>query len=460
MSILQSRPLKHIPVEISVPGDKSISHRSVMFAGLCEGVTHIDNFLPSDDCLASLKAMIALGADVEILESAADGKGLKLCVTGHGMKLREPATPIDCGNSGTTMRLLSGILAAQPFECQLFGDDSLSKRPMKRVADPLTLMGAHIEGHGDKICAPLIIRGGELQPITYPLPVASAQVKSAVLLAGLQARGKTTVIEPAFTRDHTERLLAHFGIKTMRDALSVTIYGGQKPQARDLTVPGDISSAAFWMVAAAAVPGAQITIRNVGLNPTRTGVINVLLRMGAQIQDFVQEHEGEPAGNIVIKGGDLNATVIGGMEIPNVIDELPILAVAAALARGQTIIRDARELRVKETDRIAAVAHNLRLMGVPVDEFEDGMEITGGGPLKAAEMDSYGDHRIAMAFAIAGMFANGVTVINNTDCIATSYPGFERDLALFLNESNTPDVPVDVISRMPRKVAERLHPTQ
>ena len=230
MSILHSRPLKHIPAEITVPGDKSISHRSVMFAGLCEGVTHIENFLPSEDCLASMKAMIALGADIEILETAADGKGLKLSVTGHGMKLREPAAPVDCGNSGTTMRLLSGILAAQPFECRLFGDDSLSKRPMKRVADPLSLMGAQIEGHGEKVCAPLTIHGGELHPITYPLPVASAQVKSAVLLAGLQAAGKTTVIEPAPTRDHTERLLAHFRVKTMRDGDSCHHLWG--PEAR------------------------------------------------------------------------------------------------------------------------------------------------------------------------------------------------------------------------------------
>jgi len=459
MSTIHSRPLKHIPVEITVPGDKSISHRSIMLAGLCEGVTQIDNFLPSEDCLSSMKAMIALGADVEVLESAADAKGLKLSVTGHGIRLHEPAAPLDCGNSGTTMRLLSGILAAQPFECRLFGDDSLSRRPMKRVADPLSLMGAQIEGHGEKVCAPLVIRGGRLHPITYPLPVASAQVKSAVLLAGLQATGKTTVIEPAPTRDHTERLLAHFGVKTVRDGASVAIYGGQRPEPRDLTVPGDISSAAFWMVAAAAVPEAQLTIRNVGLNPTRTGVINVLLRMGAQIQDSVERLDGEPTGNIVVKGGELNATVIGGAEIPNVIDELPILAVAAALARGQTIIRDARELRVKETDRIAAVAHNLRLMSVHVHEFEDGMEITGGGPLKGAELDSYGDHRIAMAFAVAGLFADGATVIKDADCIATSYPRFERDLALFLNESRTPDVPVDVISRMPRKVAERINPT-
>ncbi|HEY2572752.1 MAG TPA: 3-phosphoshikimate 1-carboxyvinyltransferase [Verrucomicrobiaceae bacterium] len=460
MSVLHSKPLKRVPVELSVPGDKSISHRSVMFAALCEGTTVVENFLPSEDCLASMKAMRALGADIEVIDHTPDGKGLTLSVTGRGMKLREPAAPIDCGNSGTTMRLLSGILAGQSFECRLFGDESLSRRPMKRVADPLATMGARIEGHGEKICAPLTIRGGALHPIQYSLPVASAQVKSAVLLAGLQAPGKTTVIEPAPTRDHTERLLAHFRVKTVRDGANVTIYGGQKPEPSDFIVPGDISSAAFWMVAAAAVPAAQITIRNVGLNPTRTGVIDVLLRMGAQIQDSLERAEGEPAGNVIVKGGDLNATVIGGTEIPNVIDEIPVLAVAAALARGQTVIRDARELRVKESDRIAVVAHNLRLMGVPVDEFEDGMEITGGGPLTAAEIDSHGDHRIAMAFAIAGLFANGMTVIKNTDCIATSYPGFENDLALFLNESETPDVPVETITRVPRKVAERLHPTE
>jgi 3-phosphoshikimate 1-carboxyvinyltransferase len=456
MSSLTSRPLKHIPAELSVPGDKSISHRAVMFAGLCEGTTIVENFLPSDDCRASLKAMIALGADIEILEQSANGKSLKLSVTGHGMNLRQPATDIDCGNSGTTMRLLSGILAAQPFECRLIGDESLSRRPMKRIADPLNAMGASITGTGEKICAPITIRGGKIRPISYPMPVASAQVKSAVLLAGLQSHGKTTVIEPAPTRDHTERLLAHFGVKCMRDGLSVSIYGGQKPVAKDLLVPGDISSAAFWMVAAAAVPGAQLTVANVGLNPTRTGVINVLLRMGAQVADYVINNEGEPAGNLVIKGADLNATSIGGIEIPNVIDELPVLAVAAALARGQTIIRDARELRVKETDRIAAVAHNLRSMGVPVDEFEDGMEITGGRKLKGAAIESYGDHRIAMAFAIAGLFAEGVTTIEDTACISTSYPGFERDLALFLNEPRVNDAPVDTISRFPQKVGERL----
>ncbi|MEI6535655.1 MAG: 3-phosphoshikimate 1-carboxyvinyltransferase [Verrucomicrobiaceae bacterium] len=456
MSSLRSSKLKHIPSEITVPGDKSISHRAVMFAGLCDGVTQITNFLPSDDCLASMNAMVALGVDVDVLEKDGNGRPVALSVTGHGMKLCQPAVSIDCGNSGTTMRLLSGILAGQPFASRLIGDESLSTRPMNRIAIPLRLMGAKIEGQGEKICAPLAITGAPLQPINYPLPVASAQVKSAVLLAGLQATGKTSVDEPAPTRDHTERLLAHFGVKCVRDGSTVCIYGGQKPVACDLHVPGDISSAAFWMVAAAATPGSQITINHVGLNPTRNGVVNVLLRMGAQINDFVETTAGEPCGNIVVRGAELNATSIGGDEIPNVIDELPILAVAAALARGQTIIRDARELRVKETDRIAIVAKNLRLMGVTVDEFEDGMEITGGSVLKGATLDSHGDHRIAMAFAIAGLFCEGTTLIENTECISTSYPGFERHLDLFLREPRNPDTPLSVISRLPHEIGKRI----
>ena len=460
MSQLKVRKLKYIPPELTVPGDKSISHRAVMFAGLCEGTTIIENFLASDDCLCSLNAMQALGASYEVLETDDRGKPVKLSVTGRGMKLTAPSGPIDCGNSGTTMRLISGILAGQPFSTTLTGDESLSKRPMKRVADPLALMGAKVEGQGEKICAPLTIHGAALKAMTYTLPVASAQVKSAVLLAGWQAPGKTSVIEPVQTRDHTERLLAHFQVKCVRDGNMVSIYGGQKPTATDLFVPGDISSAAFWMVAAGATPDAKLTIKNVGLNPSRTGIINVLVRMGAKISDTVSTHDGEPLGNIVVNGGELNATHIAGEEIPNVIDELPILAVAAALARGNTIIRDAAELRVKETDRIAAVAHNLRQMGVPVDEFQDGMEITGGMALKGAELTSFGDHRIAMAFAIAGLFAEGVTTINDTDCIATSYPGFEKHLELFLTEPKFPDESTPVINSVPPRMSARLAQSQ
>ncbi len=451
MATIKVRRLKHFPAEITVPGDKSISHRAVMFAGLAEGRTVISGFLPSEDCLCTVHAMEALGAEVEWLEEMENVGPVKLAITGHGCHLKKPDHVIDCGNSGTTTRLLAGILAGQPFTTVLQGDDSLSKRPMKRIADPLSLMGATVEGQGPKICAPLRITGGDLKPITYTLPVASAQVKSAVLLAGMFAPGKTSVVEPIATRNHTERLMSHFGIKWLRDGDTVTVYGGQTPRATDIVVPGDISSAAFWMVAAAATPGAQITIKNVGLNPTRTGIISVLLKMGAQISTSEITTDGEPRGNITVKGGELNATMIGGAEIANVIDELPILAIAAALARGNTLIKDASELRVKETDRIAAVADNLRRMGVAVTEYEDGMEIAGGSLLKGATIATYNDHRIAMAFAIAGLFAEGITTIEGTECIATSYPGFENDLNLFLNGGEGAP-PIKVLTRVPRRM--------
>ncbi len=456
MASLKSKKLKSIPAEITVPGDKSISHRSAMFAGLAKGTTIIDGFLPSEDCLCTVHAMQALGATMEPLEEV-EGVGLvKLAITGNGMKLKAPDKPVDCGNSGTTIRLLSGILAGQDFKTELFGDASLSKRPMKRVADPLGQMGAMITGQGEKICAPLTIKGAPLKSIYYKLPVASAQVKSAILLAGLYASGKTTVVEPVATRNHTERLFTHFGIKWLREDDCVSVYGGQEPRANDIMVPGDISSAAFWMVAAAASPGAQITITNVGLNPTRTGIITVLLRMGAQVTHSETHSEGEPRGNITVRGGDLNATVIGGAEIPNVIDELPILAVAAALARGKTLIRDASELRVKETDRIAAVASNLRLMGVTVTEHPDGMEIEGGAKLQGATLPCYGDHRIAMAFLVAGMFAEGTTTLEGTECISTSYPGFERHLDLFLN-GDSGARPIPVMSTVPQPLVDKMN---
>lgn len=449
MATIKVKKLKTIPAEISVPGDKSISHRSAMFAGLAQGTTVISGFLPSEDCLCTVKAMEALGATVTPLEEI-EGIGLvKLAVTGHGRILKKPASFVDCGNSGTTMRLLSGILAGQHFTTELRGDESLSRRPMKRIADPLALMGAKIEGTGMSVCAPLHVTGGTLQPITYELPMASAQVKSAILLAGMFAPGKTTVIEKTPTRNHTESLMTHFGVKWYRKGDHVTVYGNQEPQANDTSVPGDISSAAFWMVAAAATPGSQLTIKNVGLNPTRTGVISVLLRMGARVGQSDEKDDGEPFGNVVVNGGELNGTHIGGAEISNVIDELPILAVAAALARGNTLISDAQELRVKETDRIAAVAKNLRSMGVNVQEFDDGMEIQGGAKLHGATIETYGDHRIAMAFAVAGMFAEGHTIIEGAECIGTSYPGFERDLNRFmLGEKEKPGIPV--LKRAPR----------
>lgn len=470
MSQLKVRRYKHHPPEITVPGDKSISHRAVMFAGLCDGTTVIENFLPSDDCLCSLHAMHALGADFEVLEADDRGKPVKLAVTGHGMKLKVPEGQLDCGSSGTTMRLMAGILAAQPFATTLVGDEGLSKQSMARVAEPLGEMGAKITGHGERMSPPITIEGAELQTISHALPAADAQVKSAVLLAGWHTRGKTSVIEQVLTRDHTERLLAHFDVKCVREACDpavhghegsvISIYGGQRPVANDLYVPGDISSAAFWMVAAGAIKDAKLTIRNVGLNPTRTGIISVLIRMGVKVVDRMEVSNGEPCGNVVIHGGELNGTHIGGAEIPSVIDELPILAVAGALAHGKTTIRNASVLRGKETDRIAAVAHNLRQMGVQVDEFQDGMEITGGSDLQGADLISYGDHRIAMAFAIAGLFAEGTTTISDTDCIATSYPGFEKHLAQFLDVPKHGDESTPVINRMPPKVGARLSQSQ
>lgn len=332
------------------------------------------------------------------------------------------------------MRLLSGVLAAQFFRSRLFGDESLSRRPMGRVIDPLTAMGGRITGTGEKRCSPLDFLPTEgVEPMRYELPVASAQVKSAVLLMGLFAKGKTTVVEPKATRDHSERMMAHFGVKTVRIGKEISIYGGQVPRAEAFYVPGDISSAAFWAVVAAASDGAKLAVKGVGLNATRTGVLKVLVRMGAQVSEHVEASgQGEPFGTVSVRGVGLQGTEIKGDEIPNVIDELPVLAVAGALAQGRTVIRDAAELRVKESDRIKCVADNLRAMGVAVREFDDGMEIEGGGRLKGARIASYGDHRIAMAFAVAGLFADGETIIEDTGCVATSYPGFERDLGKIL----------------------------
>jgi 3-phosphoshikimate 1-carboxyvinyltransferase len=340
------------------------------------------------------------------------------------------------------MRLLAGLLAGQPFRSRLIGDSSLSKRPMRRVMEPLIRMGAKITAEGNDGRPPLVIEGGDLQPIEYISPVASAQVKSAVLLAGMFAKGKTSVTEPTQSRNHTERMLEYFLVRPQKNDLTVSIHGGMTPESRDFQVPGDISSAAFWLVAAAAQPRSHLLVKNVGLNETRTGVLAVLLRMGAQVREIVENEEAEPLGVIEVRGARLKATDIGGKEIPNVIDELPILAVAAALALGTTTISDAGELRVKETDRLAAIATNLRAMGGQVQETEDGLQITGGIPLHGARLDSFGDHRIAMAFAVAGLFAEGETIITNTECVNTSYPGFYKALEDILKEPDGPQTPV------------------
>jgi 3-phosphoshikimate 1-carboxyvinyltransferase len=450
MSEFRVRSIRTLDAAFPVPGDKSMSHRAAMIAGLADGVSTVRNFLPSEDCLNTLGAMKACGVEVEVLEEMPGFGPTAMRIHGRAMRLSAPAAPIDCGNSGTGMRLLAGLLAGQPFDSELFGDESLSGRPMGRITLPLGEMGAKIDCLGEKPgCAPLRIHGTRLHPIRYELPVASAQVKSAVLLAGMFCEGVTTAVQPADTRDHTERMLESFGVKVATGTPAVSIQGGQVPRARDFRVPGDLSSAAFWVVAAAALPGSRLLIRDVGLNPTRTAVLDVIERMGARIARTLRSaSDGEPIGDLEVHGAKLRGTELLRREIPNLIDEIPVIAVAAALAEGTTVIRHAKELRVKETDRIATVVEGLRAMGGQVEEFEDGMEITGGAPLRAATIESHGDHRIAMAFAIAGLFAEGETVIRDTDCVNTSYPGFARQLAAVLAESKVaadydlPTVPV------------------
>ena len=425
-----------IKTEIEVPGDKSISHRAIILGSMSNGPCVIRGFLPSEDCLCTVAAMRARGIEIEAADATT------LVVHGRRRTFTAPQSDIDCGNSGTTMRLLSGLLSGQPFKSRLIGDESLSQRPMKRVIEPLAQMGATIRAEGDSGRPPLVIEGGKLKPIHYTSPVASAQVKGAVLLAGMFASGRTSVTEPVQSRDHTERMLEYFLVRPQRSDLTVSIHGGLTPESRDFRVPGDISSAAFWLVAAAAQPRSHLLVKNVGLNQTRTGVLAVLLRMGAQVREIIENEDAEPMGTIEVRGARLRGTTIEGREIPNVIDELPILAVAGALAQGQTTIANAGELRVKETDRLAAIATNLRAMGAQVGETEDGMEIFGGLPLQGAKVDSFGDHRIAMAFAIAGLFAEGETTITNTGCVNTSYPGFYQMVEKILKEPPGQQTPV------------------
>ena len=434
MSSLRVKSISSLNAEFSVPGDKSISHRAAIFGGLSNGVCEISNFLPSEDCLNTLKAMRSLGAHFDLLEELEGYGPIKLRIHGKSMQLTPPESPIDCGNSGTGMRLLAGLLAGQKFTSELFGDASLSSRPMGRITLPLAEMGAKLETLGEKPgCAPLRIHGAELHPIDYEMPMASAQVKSAILLAGLFAEGTTSVTQPSVTRDHTERMMAAFKLSCITVENKISVSGGQMPESCDIKVPGDISSAAFWLVAAA-MPGSRLLLKDVGLNPTRTAILRVLSRMGAHLTETSHSSDGEPIGNIEIHGAALKGTTLLPEEIPNLIDEIPVIAVAAALASGETHIRGARELRVKETDRITTTVESLRKMGVDVEELEDGMIIHGGKPLHAAEIESHGDHRIAMAFCIAGLFAKGETIVRGTDCINTSYPGFSHHLDAILHE--------------------------
>ena len=418
-----------IEAEITVPGDKSISHRAAIIAALSNGPCTLHGFLSSEDCMHTVNALRALGIQIDQPEPDV------LVVHGKKRLLTPPKEEIDCGNSGTTMRLLAGLLAGQTFESRLVGDASLSRRPMDRVIAPLRQMGAEIVAEGPENTPPLRIRGGSLRGIHYTSPIASAQVKSAVLLAGLFAKGKTTVDEPFASRNHTELLFNYFLVRTAKDGDGgISVFGDQIPESRDFIIPGDISSAAFWLVAAASQPGGHLLVRDIGLNDTRTALLGVVVRMGAQVREAVEDVEQlEHRGIVEITGAPLRGTVIQGKEVPQLIDELPALAVAGALATGTTIIRHAQELRVKETDRIAAIAHNLRIMGAQVIEMNDGLEIHGPAPLRGARVASFGDHRIAMAFAVAGLFAEGETIVQDVECVRESYPGFEAALEEFMS---------------------------
>lgn len=422
-------PAETLGGTVEVPGDKSISHRVAMMAGLASGTSTVRNFLQSEDCLNTLRAMEALGA-----RSVATEPG-SLTIQGTGCNLLEPAGPLNIGNSGTSIRLLAGILAGQAMTVEMTGDESLCTRPMTRIKEPLERMGATVELTGEKGTAPVRITGGKLKPLDYVLPVASAQVKSCVLLAGLFADGVTTVTEPVPTRDHTERMLKAMGVAVEIDGLQIRVTGqgatGPDLKAREFLVPGDFSSAAYWMVALAARKKGSVVISGVGLNPRRTAFLDVLKRMGARVEIKPSSDASaiEPMGDIKVTGAKLKGIEVGGADIPNLIDELPLVAALGALAEGRTVIRNATELRVKESDRIATTATNLRQLGVEVEELPDGMIIHGGAVLKpTGGVRSYGDHRIAMTMAILATYATEKLVINNVACVDTSYPGFWNDL--------------------------------
>ena len=409
----------------SVPGDKSISHRAVMFGSIAEGDTHVRNFLDGGDCRSTIEVMRGLGVQIDVITPT------ELIVHGRGLDgLQEPATVLDCGNSGTTIRLLTGLLVGQQFATFLNGTAQIRRRPMGRIVRPLRGMGADIMGRQNGDYAPLGIRPARLRGMEYTMPVASAQVKSCLLLAGLYAHGLTLVIEPGPARDHTERMLAAMGAP-------VAVYGNkvssERPQAPlkalDLTVPGDMSSAAFLLVAGAITPDSHITINGVGVNPTRTGIVAALLEMGASITfTNAREEGGEPVADLVVTTSALRGTTFGGEQIVTMIDELPILAVAATQAEGRTVVRDAHELRVKETDRIATTVGELRKLGARIEPTPDGFIIDGPTPLIGAPVESHDDHRLAMAMAVAGLVARGQTVVHGAEVTGDSFPGFEVTL--------------------------------
>lgn len=415
---------------VTIPGDKSISHRAVMFGALAKGTTEVTNFLQGADCLSTIHCFKQLGIDIQNDTSTDSvliyGKGL------HG--LTKPSQLLDVGNSGTTMRLISGILSGQTFDSTLNGDSSIQKRPMGRIITPLTMMGADIQSLGDKGCAPLAInskgqRTSKLKGIHYLSPVASAQIKSCVLLAGMYAEGETSVTEPSLSRNHTELMLTQFGATIISQENSATILPEPKLVGQKINVPGDISSAAYFIAAALIVPNSELVIKNVGINPTRDGILRVCRQMGGNITlENVIDQGGEPVADLVVKTSELKGIEIGGDIIPTLIDEIPIIAILACAAKGQTVIKDAAELKVKESNRIDVMVKNLLEMGADVTATEDGMIINGGKPLQGTTIESKADHRIAMSFAIASLIAEGEMQIQEAECVNISYPNFYSDL--------------------------------
>ncbi len=413
--------------QIEVPGDKSISHRALMLGAISQGETQIQGLLLGEDPRSTAECFRAMGAEISDLNTQ------MVSVKGIGLgQLKEPADILNAGNSGTTLRLMLGLLASHPGRLfTVTGDSSLRSRPMSRVVKPLQQMGAHIWGRSNGTLAPLAVQGQSLKPIHYQSPIASAQVKSCILLAGLMTEGQTTITEPSVSRDHSERMLQAFGaqLTTDPDSKSVTIIGGATLQGQKVIVPGDISSAAFWLVAGSIVPGSEIVIENVGVNPTRTGVLDALDMMGADINlENQRVVAGEPVADIRVKASSLHGCTISGDLIPRLIDEIPVLAVAAIFASGTTIIKDAEELRVKESDRITVMANQLNKMGAKITELTDGMEITGGTPLTGTEVESHSDHRITMSLAVAALNAQGKTTIHGAESASISYPTFVATL--------------------------------
>ncbi len=421
---MKFRKVNKLSGEVTVPGDKSISHRTIMLGALANGTTEVHNFLQGADCLSSIDCFQKMG--IKIINA-----GKTVLIHGKGLDgLSKPTQMLDVGNSGTTTRIMSGILAAQNFECSLNGDESIQRRPMRRIIEPLSLMGADITSIKGNDCAPLLIKGRDLHSIHYHSKVASAQVKSAILLAGLYADDKTSVTEPYVSRNHTEIMVNYFGGNVETVGTTATISPRPVLTAQKVVVPGDISSATYFIVAGLIVPNSEILIKNVGINPTRDGIIKVCQDMGGNIELLnVSDANGEKTADILVKSSSLHSTTIGGAIIPTLIDEIPAISVLACFAEGQTVIKDAAELKVKESNRIDVCVNNLSLMGADITATSDGMIINGGKPLHGAIIDSKLDHRIAMSFAIAALMADGETEITNAECVEISYPTFYEDLA-------------------------------